>query len=166
MLKPYMDDSNAKARLIVYEEPLGKSMANKTVSDNPNDLRNSVYSKAAALERKIQILYYDYAKETDSTPILKFLADSVDFGIINQQGNNIYKIQFKNEGKFPFTLSDITTDCSCIKYYFEETTVKAGKEGEFKILIVPDGRKGKKKQVVTLTLQPFNKKYVLPVGFE
>jgi len=98
--------------------------------------------------------------------MLKFTSDSLDFGIINPQGNNTYKIRYKNEGKFPFTLSDISTDCSCIKYYFEETTVKAGKESEFKILIVPDGRKGKKKQYVTLTLQPFNTKVVLKVSFE
>ena len=58
---PYLTgDTTTKGRLIIYEEPLGKSQANKNVSDNPNDLRNSVYSRAAAMERKIQILYYDY----------------------------------------------------------------------------------------------------------
>ncbi len=58
---PYLNANSPNGgKLIIYEEPLGKSQAAKNVSDNPNDLRNSVYSRAAALERKIQILYYDY----------------------------------------------------------------------------------------------------------
>ncbi|MCX6229908.1 MAG: DUF1573 domain-containing protein [Bacteroidetes bacterium] len=166
ILKPYMEDSNTKAKLIVYEEPLGKSMASKTVSDNPNDLRNSVYSKAAALERKIQILYYDYTKEVDSTPLLKFLIDSINLGKLNPTTTNAFSIRFKNAGKYPFSISDVSTDCSCIKYYFDETAISAGKEGVIRILIVPDERKGLKKQIITLTLSPFNKKVTLPVRFE
>ncbi|MFH0893647.1 MAG: hypothetical protein V2A54_04335 [Bacteroidota bacterium] len=45
-------------RLYIIEEPLGEEKADVNVSDNPNDQRNSVFSRAAAMERKIQILYY------------------------------------------------------------------------------------------------------------
>jgi len=44
--------------LEIIEEPLGEQQ-NSTVSDNPNDIRNSVYGKSAAMERNIKILYYD-----------------------------------------------------------------------------------------------------------
>ncbi len=61
---PYFEgNAQNKGRLVIYEEPLGKSLADKSVSDNPNDQRNSVYSRAAANERKIQILYYDYTNQ-------------------------------------------------------------------------------------------------------
>ena len=46
-------------RIVFKEEPIGEDAAPKDVSDNPRDKRNSVYSRKASMERKIQILYYD-----------------------------------------------------------------------------------------------------------
>jgi hypothetical protein len=45
-------------KLIIKSAPKGKTMASKLVSDNLQDKRNSVYSIAASLERKIQITEY------------------------------------------------------------------------------------------------------------
>ena len=45
-------------KLIIKSDPKGKTMASKLVSDNLQDKRNSVYSIAASLERKIQITEY------------------------------------------------------------------------------------------------------------
>lgn len=58
VFRPYLA-ANAKPRLIIYASPKGHSMAHKYVSDNVNDKRNSVYSIAASLERKIQITQYE-----------------------------------------------------------------------------------------------------------
>lgn len=38
------------------EEPMGEFKANKDVSDDYYDQRNSVYSKNASLERRIEII--------------------------------------------------------------------------------------------------------------
>ena len=46
-------------RLVIIQEPLGEENTKMGVSDNPQDQRNSVYSRAAAFERNIKILYYD-----------------------------------------------------------------------------------------------------------
>ncbi len=43
-------------KLIIKHEAYGESEAATNISDNLNDLRNSVYSPAAALERKIKII--------------------------------------------------------------------------------------------------------------
>lgn len=45
-------------QLRFISDPKGKQQAGRNVSDNPNDRRNSVYSLAAALERRIQITGY------------------------------------------------------------------------------------------------------------
>jgi len=45
-------------------DPIGKRQARSYVSDNPDDLRNSVYSVAAALERRIRIVGYNSVPET------------------------------------------------------------------------------------------------------
>ncbi|NVN94873.1 MAG: DUF1573 domain-containing protein [Bacteroidetes bacterium] len=169
ILESYIaDSSNNKGKLFVYEEPLGKSMASKTVSDNPNDLRNSVYSIAAAKERKIQILYYDYAsvKVADSTPKLGFFSDSINYGKLNRLTENAFTLRFKNIGKSAFSIKNITSDCNCFKFYFEETVIAPNKEGVFSLLIIPDDNKGKHKQILTLTLSPFDTQYYLPIYYE
>jgi hypothetical protein len=43
-------------RLQFIEVPMGEFQANKEVSDNYYDQRNSVYSKDASLERRIEII--------------------------------------------------------------------------------------------------------------
>lgn len=55
---PYLTGA-AGNTLTVVSEPEGSSLAKKEVSDNPNDKRNSVYSIAASVERKIQITKYE-----------------------------------------------------------------------------------------------------------
>ena len=52
----------SEGRLIIHEKPQGQQLAKKYVSDNPNDRRNSVYSIAASIERKIQITEYKSSK--------------------------------------------------------------------------------------------------------
>jgi outer membrane protein OmpA-like peptidoglycan-associated protein len=55
-LTPYLDGKR-KNRLQLIRNPQGSSAARqKHISDNPNDKRNSIYSIAASLERKIEIV--------------------------------------------------------------------------------------------------------------
>jgi WD40 repeat protein len=53
--KKYME-SSGNGLLKFTEEAIGELLADPSVSDNPNDQRNSVYSRKAAKERKIQII--------------------------------------------------------------------------------------------------------------
>ena len=43
-------------RLKIITLPFGENKSDKNVSDNPTDRKNSVYSKEAMLERKIEIV--------------------------------------------------------------------------------------------------------------
>ena len=51
-LKFFINNGNLK----IIELPFGENQSQKNVSDNPKDRRNSVYSKDAMLERKIEIV--------------------------------------------------------------------------------------------------------------
>ena len=44
-----------QGQLVIIELPIGEAQVNNDVSDNPNDLRQSVYSLSAARERKLEI---------------------------------------------------------------------------------------------------------------
>lgn len=55
--KKYVDNPNPNEGSIeFFNEDIGELKASPNVSDNPNDQKNSVYSRAAAVERKIQII--------------------------------------------------------------------------------------------------------------
>jgi len=51
-------DKKGKTTLSFKEESFGEYLTDKMVSDNPNDKRNSIFSKKAALERKVEIIGY------------------------------------------------------------------------------------------------------------
>jgi hypothetical protein len=54
---PFVNNTNpAHGNIIFVEEEMGELKANAKVSDKYNDIKNSVYSPLAALERKIQII--------------------------------------------------------------------------------------------------------------
>ena len=56
-LRPYLLHTDTTLpRIDITEEEVGELQASPFVSDNPNDSRNSIYSKSAAFERKIQII--------------------------------------------------------------------------------------------------------------
>ena len=57
-----MDFYENKKTLEIIEVPFGEEKADHFVSDNPNDTKKSVYSKAASLERKIEILSVEIVK--------------------------------------------------------------------------------------------------------
>ena len=59
ILKDYYEN---KKTLEIIEVPFGEEKADHFVSDNPNDTKKSVYSKAASLERKIEILSIEIVK--------------------------------------------------------------------------------------------------------
>ena len=57
---PYLDSNEkGKGHLSLEKIPLGEHKADSSVSANLDDKRSSVYSRAAALERKIEITSVD-----------------------------------------------------------------------------------------------------------
>ncbi len=60
---PYINGSNlAGNALTIKREAFGEEMVVKGVSDNLNDVRNSVYSPSAACERKIAVIAVSFSK--------------------------------------------------------------------------------------------------------
>ncbi len=68
---PYLDGTAANNGRVVFEQvPFGEYNANQLISDNPNDTKNSVYSRAAALERKIEIQSVTYLDKQAVFPLV------------------------------------------------------------------------------------------------
>lgn len=128
----YLDNKAANGGRVVFSEvPFGEYTANQLTSDNPNDMQNSVYSRAAASERKIEIQSVSYFEEGREFPLVS------DNPVIDKGASkkgDILKMEFviKNKSLKPIEIADIRIPCGCTKAEIgtrnlgpgESTTVK------------------------------------------
>ncbi len=116
------------ATLELHDAPIGKIEANALVSDNPNDIRNSVFSRAAALERRIQIVMYESEKTKsihDSTPIIAFPVNEINFGNLENNETKQITIQFQNRGISPITVDSIVVSSPIFYSSFSNQTISS-----------------------------------------
>ena len=94
-------------KLIIKRIPFGEYTANKLVSDNLNDKRNSVYSRAAALERKIEIQSVNFLNKKDSVPRIEFDKESIDLG--KRKNGLPIEVEFtiSNTGSAPLIVNEV-----------------------------------------------------------
>ncbi|NLJ83156.1 MAG: hypothetical protein GX330_08545 [Bacteroidales bacterium] len=116
---PYMNKSN-KNQLHIINVPKGKTMAKEYVSDNPNDKRNSIYSMAAALERRIQIVGYEEDTLYKNHEIAFAYPDTVlNFYPTSDITHYVKYIQIKNLDKDTVKIEGIFTDSKQIELQTE-----------------------------------------------
>ncbi len=126
IFKPYLNNNTAKgAKLELYDAPIGKTQANSLVSDNPNDIRNSVYSKAAALERRIQIVMYESEKNTkiDSTPNLAIAASEIKIDKISKTESRQITVQIQNIGEKDIQLDSVVVSSKLTNLIFPKSII-------------------------------------------
>lgn len=117
-------DNNAEngGRVIFSEVPFGEYTANQLTSDNPNDVKNSVYSRAAAKERKIEIQSVSYFEEDREFPLVTS-KPVVDMGDSKQ--GDLLKVQFevKNASDQPIVIESFRAPCECTNAEISQTTL-------------------------------------------
>lgn len=70
VFRPYLDGTAGNGgKVIIVGVPFGEYTANQFTSDNFHDQKNSVYSRAAAIERKIEIQSVSYLDDRKIFPI-------------------------------------------------------------------------------------------------
>ena len=141
--KPYLDGTHPSGtRLQIQEVPFGEYTADKTISDNPNDLKNSIYSRVAALERKIEIQSVSFLNR-----------DSVNYLTVNEQLRDLGKIdpakkyelvfEIQNSGKTPLDIEKIEGPCDCNTAEISAMHFEPGAKGTVKMTLNPAGYSGK-----------------------
>lgn len=153
----YLESKSADSgKLRILEDPIGKAMASPFVSDNPNDQRNSVYSRAAALERKIQIILYesDGAKAGSDTTInypgAKFEKLTYDFGSI-KKGDKVSKtVYYENTGDGNLIIQNIETSSNSLSVDWSQSPVPPGGRGKIVINFFANTGSGMKTETCTI----------------
>ncbi len=102
---PYINGTASNNGQVIFEYiPFGEYNANQLISDNPNDTKNSVYSRAAASERKIEIQSVSYIDKQEVFPIT-ITKPVFNAGVLNS--GTIIKAEFelKNNSDKPVELN-------------------------------------------------------------
>jgi len=153
------------AKLTIIEEPLGKSTASPLVSDNPNDKRNSIYSRAAAFERKVQIILYEHENQVSAEkfPDIQLLDSLCDFGTITQGQEANILLRFKSTGKSGLKIAGVETSCGCTVVDWPKEPFAPGAAGELKISFNTSEDAGLYNETITIYTNSKKAKYIIPV---
>lgn len=128
IFRPYLNGTAANGGKVVFSQvPFGEYTANQLTSDNPNDVQNSVYSRAAAIERKIEIQSVSYL-ESDSQFALVSVKPVIDAGKV--KNGEIIKGTFEvsNDSDKEITFKSIRIPCDCITSELPKTTLGPGEK--------------------------------------
>lgn len=150
---PYLDSTSADGGvLILRSDPIGESTASPFVSDNPNDTRNSVYSRSAAFERKIQIVLYESDAKTQvvKLPEIFFERTQWDFGDLQPGAAAECLFQFRNTGAADLVISTVETSCGCTTPDWSQAPVPPGGRGVIKVRMATEDFAGQRTETVTV----------------
>ncbi len=115
------------ATLEFIDAPIGKTEYNPIVSDNPKDKRNSIYSKNAALERKIQLIAYESEKQRYKLPKLELPIEIINLGKVGKNTKKNIFIQYTNSGTEDLIIDSIICNSPNIKISYNKNIIKNNK---------------------------------------
>ncbi len=128
-------------RLNIMAEPIGEALASPFVSDNPNDMRNSIYSVSAALERRIQIVSYesDYKgekKRNISGPLLNLSSNDIKISLDDTV--KCYEVFITNTGDEALEIESLKSAQQWISANLKHNTIIPGNVAVLNICINRD----------------------------
>jgi hypothetical protein len=112
---PYLDGTAENGGFVIFVQvPFGEYTANQLTSDNINDQRNSVYSRAAAIERKIEIQSVESIQEDSLAFYTELSPTSMDLGSILRGASFAKNSVFKNKSNQPLLVERIAFDTTIV----------------------------------------------------
>ncbi len=125
----------------IFEDPLGDSQAADFVSDNPNDKRNSIYNRTAAMERKIQIILYSSGNTIDKDisnqefPVLDIKTKTLTPDSIAYGGRGVFTILYSNIGKSELLIKSVSSSSTYISTVIKKPVTQPNSNGKILLLI-------------------------------
>ena len=131
LFSKYLDNKAANGGLLkIIKVPFGEYRSDTTISDDFYDTRNSVYSKGAALERKIEIINLRLINDSIRKEIpFKFSLDSnkatYNLGKIDTL-NFSWRLYLENSTDSIIEIDSINTGCHCMSPKREKWKINPG----------------------------------------
>lgn len=131
VFRPYLTNKAANGGKVIFTQvPFGEYTANKLTSDNFHDQKNSVYSRSAAIERKIEIQSVDYLNEDSLSFITEISPRFIDLAAVQQNQQFKRTITIKNKSSESLQIDKVVVEKEYIKLN-SPTEIPAGSSGTF-----------------------------------
>lgn len=156
VFKPFLNGSAANGAVItILEVPFGEYTANKIISDNPQDQKNSVYSRSASLERKIEIQSISILSK-DSINVIEADLQIQDLGKISATGiqSRVFKVKNVSDQVVNFESAEIP--CICNTVQLSKQALAPGETAEVTVTFDPTGYLGNVVKSITLKTKESN----------
>lgn len=155
-LATFMDSTASNGGILrIRELPFGEDRSANTVSDDLNDLERSVYSVAAARERRIEV------ERILIDPKTKDLHFSI--GTVRQGVEQRFKFPITNTGPVPLTIMTARSECDCIMPRTPEMPIAPGSTGELELIYTGRTILGPLMRKITITTDGTPDKLILVV---
>ncbi len=162
----YLDNNAPNGGKVVFSQvPFGEYTANQLTSDNPNDVQNSVYSRSAAIERKIEIQSVSYL-EDDKEFALVTSNPVKDVGRIEK--GTIIKETFlvRNKSNETIQLEDLRVTSSTTNASFDKRTLLPGESTMVKVNVDTSNLNGFNVNDVYLRIEGNKQELRLYISYE
>jgi hypothetical protein len=137
IFKQYIDEG----ALLFNEIPFGENVANKLTSDNPNDVKNSIYSRAAAIERKIEIQSIELI---EISPLSLTTSNQLyDMGVIKNGEISSGIFYIKNNSNQSILIEQIDIPCDCNQVEIEKMELSPREQIPLKLFFDSKNYNGK-----------------------
>jgi tetratricopeptide (TPR) repeat protein len=150
--KKYINSGN----LIFNKIPFGEYTSKGSVSDDYYDQRNSIYNRAAALERRIEIQTARKANYSNSNYAeLSVEISTHDFGKLTKGELVKHTFRIKNTGLKELNINRIESSCGCTVPDFNYQPILPGEYGEIIVKINTTNLIGKQVNSITIISDAF-----------
>lgn len=163
ILRPYLDETAKNGGLLRLSKiPFGEYVAEKLVSDNPNE-SNAVYSIAAAKERKIEIVSVTRATEDTSLTEVRFDSEIIDLGAVATGDSIPFRFDFTVMNAKSFSIDSISASPNI--FVSNPQTYEQGSHQMDGVMVV-DKKEGKQNAVIMIFGNMPGRKKQLNLTFE
>jgi hypothetical protein len=150
-LRPYLDGSAPNGGLLrIVEIPFGEYKADGFVSDNPNDRSGSIYSIAAARERKIEITSVQRATNDSLFADVRFISEIADLGSIQHGGTGNFEFNFSVYGTVEFTVDSVKFDALSMTMENIRNVYSVNENYTLKGIYHGNSEKGKRNSIISI----------------
>lgn len=163
---PYL---NKKAKngggLVVEFSPFGEYKADQTTSDNPKDEQKSVFSIAAAIERRIEIESVSFLKVENQFPIIApktvFNAGTIKSGQLVGSYFTIENISDKS-----VNIKEISKSSENVRFDIDKMELKKGERALVKVYVNSKKLKGLSSESISISVEGYTEKQELTINLE
>ena len=164
---PYLNGTSAnEGSLTFIQIPFGEYTANKLISDNVNDTQNSVYSRKAALERKIEIQSVSLLIKDSTYAEMHFDSEIHDFGKSKKGEELTHTFTFTNSGSDTLLIHQVEVECNCTKTEVSKKMLLPGESASISVILSTDTFNGLTVRNIIIHTNTKNGKKVLSLTTE